>query len=112
MRKEGEGGCDFGLRSLLGGTVKDDTGGSGSDVNGAGFGEGIFRNDSREGRQDTVGAAGFGGIGVTRLGVSNVMCIPHCKSLLGSDVQNVQLVDRDSVEAFRLLYVCRRLLCV
>lgn len=99
-RKEGEDGCDLGPHSLLGGTVKDDTGGSGSDVNGAGFGEGIFRKDSREGRQDI---AGFGGIGVTRLGVSNAIRISRCKSLLGSDVQNVQLVDRDSVEAFRLL---------
>lgn len=92
----------------MGGTL----GGSGSDVNGAGFGEGIFRKDSRDGRQDTTGAAGFGVIGATRLGVSNVICISRRKSLLSSDVQNVQLVDRDNVEVFRLLWVCRELRCV
>lgn len=109
------GGCDFALGGLLDGTVtpggRDATGGSGSDVDGAGFGEGIFRKDSRDGCRDTDGTASFEERGRTRLGV-NAICFSCRKSVFISDVQNVQLVDRDNTEVFRLWEVCCRLRCV
>ncbi|KAI6146767.1 hypothetical protein BKA82DRAFT_27261, partial [Pisolithus tinctorius] len=101
-----EGGCDSALGGLLGSKViptdEDTAGGCGSDINATGFGEGIFRNDSREGRQDTIDTASLGGRGGTHLGV-NAICLS--RRLCSSEVQNVQLVDRDNMEVFRLFFV-------
>ncbi|KAI6141495.1 hypothetical protein BKA82DRAFT_19876 [Pisolithus tinctorius] len=73
-----EGGCDSALGGLLGSKViptdEDTAGGSGSDINATGFGKGIFRNDSREGRQDTINTASLGGRGRIHLGV-NAICL-------------------------------------
>ncbi|KAI5988271.1 hypothetical protein F5J12DRAFT_930083 [Pisolithus orientalis] len=93
---EGEGGCDSALGGLLGSKVipadEDPTGGSGSAVDGTGFGEGIFRKTFVKVRQHEYAT----------------WIMRTYKSPFSSEVQNVQLVDRDNVEVVRLLESCLR----